>query len=81
MCEMNIEENKEDVFSIAVFSVTSVKVAVRSNVLCDALIYTALSFLLHMCTGGVGTLFFLFFFSSLSDLKVGMCGKGLMCKK
>lgn len=78
MCEMNIEENKEDVFSIAVFSVTSVKVAVRSNVLCDALIYTALSSLLHMCTGGVGTLFF---FSSLSDLKVGMCGKGLMCKK
>lgn len=62
MCEMNIEENKEDVFSIAVFSVTSVKVAVRSNVLCDALIYTALSSLLHMCTGGVGTLFFSFFF-------------------
>lgn len=47
--EMNIEEDKEDVFSIAVFSVTSVKVAVQSKVLCDAFIYPHLCPPLGMC--------------------------------
>lgn len=81
--EMNIEEDKEDVFSIAVFSVTSVKVAVQSKVLCDAFIYPHLCPPLGMCVCvcvcGAGTQFF--FFSSLSNLKVGMCGEGPVCRK
>lgn len=71
---MNTADNKENVFSI-VFSVTSLKVAAQSIALCDAFIYTDLSSSPRACAWELGRCFF----SSFSNLKVGMCGKGPMC--
>lgn len=60
--------------SIAVFSVASVKVAFQSSVFCDAFINTDISSPLHVYRG-VGI------FIRVSNLEVGMCSKGPMCKK
>lgn len=60
--------------SIEIFSVPSVKVVVHSNVLCDDFICTDLGLPRHVFMGELGSAPPL----HLYNLKVKMCGKGLV---